>query len=68
MQRMRIALILPTAARFIHARNRQPPPNRDKTAHIPRAPLGLIRSLQKGNVTEIPCFRLKHAFEFQSRV
>jgi hypothetical protein len=41
---------------------------RDKTAHIPHALPGIIGSLQKGNVTEIPCFRLKHAFEFQSRV
>jgi hypothetical protein len=41
---------------------------RDKTAHILHALPGLIGSLQKGNVTEIPCFRLKQTFEFQSRV
>jgi hypothetical protein len=28
----------------------------------------IIVSLQRGNVIEFPCFRLKHTFEFQSVV
>jgi hypothetical protein len=42
--------------------------SRDKTAHIPPEPIGLIVSLQSGNVIESPCFRLKQPFEFHSLV
>jgi hypothetical protein len=41
---------------------------RDKTAHILLWPIGLIVSLQSGNVIEFPCFCLKHSFEFHPLV
>jgi hypothetical protein len=37
-----------------------------RTIHLRK--IEIIVSLQRGNVIEFPCFRLKHAFEFHSVV
>jgi hypothetical protein len=51
---------------------RQPRPGNDfgatKARTIRVGGIEIIVSLQRGNVIEFPCFRLKHAFEFQSLV
>jgi hypothetical protein len=42
--------------------------SRDKTAQIPREFPELNLRNDRGNPPEIPCFRLKHTFEFRSDV